>query len=102
MKKTFFCAALAILLCASACQKCQECKQYCAYCQPAGNNGILLKICANKDVTHSTVDSMMQVYQSVGYTCNMADKYKRVCDSKDKLNDAVNYYLLEDYYCYPQ
>lgn len=102
MKRLFLYTALVLLLSASACQKCQECKQYCAYCQPAGNNGILTKICASKDVTHYTVDSLMQAYQAAGYTCNLTDKYKSVCDNPGKLNDAVNYYLLEDYYCYPK
>ena len=97
---------LLILLCSSlmflaSCHKCYTCSQYCAVCLN-GNNGVTYKLCANKDVSHGRVDSLANAFVSSGYTCKILDNDKNVCDRQDKINDAVNYYLLEDYYCYPK
>ncbi|MES2620148.1 MAG: hypothetical protein V4615_04780 [Bacteroidota bacterium] len=101
MKKKISYLVFAALLFASSCQKCYQCKQYCAYCIPTGNNGVNYKFCSSKDVTHTTIDSIYVAIQSNGYDCSKLNNTKRVCDSKNKLNDALDYYLLQDYYCYP-
>jgi hypothetical protein len=85
----------------SSCHKCQQCKQYCAYCISAGNNGVVHKICATNSVSYFTIDSIRNVYLTNGYDCNVLRDDKKVCDRPAKINDAVNYYVLEDYYCSP-
>ena len=90
-----------LLLLASSCQKCYQCNQYCAYCTPVGNTGVAYKFCATKDVTHTHVDSIYMALQNNGYDCSRLKNEKRVCDYKSKLDGAVDYYLLQDYYCYP-
>ena len=97
MKKIFFYSAFALLFSASACQKCYECKQYCAYCETS--TGVRTKICATKDVNHFQIDSTLNALKGLGYTCNLLNTDKSVCDRSDKINDATNYYAKQDYYC---
>ena len=101
MKKLAYAFVSAFIFLAS-CQKCYECKQYCSYCVPPGNTGVAYKVCATKDVTHAQIDSVYSAMQSSGYTCSKLINDKRVCDGSNKLNDAVDYYERQDYYCFPQ
>lgn len=102
MKKVSFSFIAFVLLLASSCQKCYQCTQYCAYCKSAANTGIVYKFCAENDVNHLRIDSFKTAFQDSGFSCSLLNNDKRVCDRSDKINDALNYYLLEDYYCYPK
>jgi hypothetical protein len=97
MKYPLFFFALIALVFASSCNKCYECKQYCAYCE--ANNGVRYKVCATKDVNHFSVDSTLAALKGAGYTCNLLNDDRNVCDQSSKINDALNYYYKEDYYC---
>ena len=97
MYKIFFAALLFVTL--PSCQKCFECKQYCATCQPANPNGVTYKFCADKLGGYNTVDSLMLDKKANGYNCKILQDDKRICDAPSKLNDATNYYLLQNYYC---
>lgn len=101
MKNYSIAIAGALLLLASSCQKCFDCQQYCAYCVQAGNTGVVAKICADKDVARSKIDSFYFAYKASGYDCNLLNNEKKVCDSKNKINDATDYYKLQDYFCNP-
>ena len=101
MKKLLVAFAVPVLLIASSCQKCYQCNQYCAYCVSSTNPGIVYKSCAASDAYHVKVDSIKIAFQNSGYSCSLLNNDKKVCDGKNKINDAVNYYILEDYYCYP-
>jgi hypothetical protein len=93
---------ISIVVFGTSCHKCYECKQYCAYCQQVNNTGVVYKICASKDVTHGKIDSIYFAMKSNGYDCSLLDDEKRVCDRPAKLDDAVDYYQLQEYYCYPE
>lgn len=86
-----------VLVFASSCNKCYECTQYCAYCETP--SGVRIKTCATKGVNNYKIDSVFTAYRSAGYTCNMLQNNKNVCDQPSKINDAVNYYYKQDYYC---
>ena len=101
MKNTLLAVTFFLLVFASSCHKCYECKQYCAYCVSTIDSGFSYKICASNDVNHFKVDSLKNAYQSNGYNCSFLEKDKRVCDNANKLNEAVDYYQLQDYYCNP-
>ena len=90
-----------LLVTISSCQKCYECKQYCAYCKSISNPGLVIKVCSNNDINYTKVDSFRNAYQSNGFTCSLLQDDKNVCDGKTKINDAINYYILENYFCYP-
>ena len=102
MKKSLLFLALPLVLFVSSCQKCYQCKQYCARCTPQSNTGVVVKFCATKDVSKSNVDSAYYALKSSGYDCVYLENNKRVCDYKNKLNDAVDYYRFQDYYCYQE
>ena len=87
------------LLFASSCNKCYECKQYCAYCE--SSTGVRYKVCGTKDVNHAQVDSTYLALIAIGYTCTILNDDRNVCDNSNKINDAVNYYYKQDYYCNP-
>jgi hypothetical protein len=100
MSKALVSITFALLAFASSCHKCEQCKQYCAYCKHSGTQ-LVQKTCSSSDVTHAQVDSFKNVYEAGGYDCSLLREDKKVCDQPSKLNDAVNYYVLQDYYCYP-
>ena len=101
MRKLIFGFTFILLLLANSCQKCYDCKQYCAYCVSNANTGIVVKICADKDVAHAKVDSFYSAYNNSGYSCTLLNNEKKVCDQSNKINGAVDYYKLQDYYCNP-
>lgn len=101
MKRYISAVALSLLLFANSCQKCFDCKQYCGYCIANNNNGVVLKICADKDVARTKVDSLYFAFKSAGYECNLLNNEKKVCDQNNKINDALDYYKLQNYYCTP-
>lgn len=93
---------LSVIFFAPSCQKCYQCTQYCSYCQDSTGTGVRYKICATKSADKYSVDSILTAYRIRGYTCTLLNADKNVCDQPSKLNDALNYYYLEDYYCNPK
>ena len=100
MKYSLFVFSFLVLVFASSCNKCYECKQYCAYCE--ASNGVRYKVCSTKGVNQFSVDSTLNAFRSAGYTCNLLQDDRNVCDQSSKINDAVNYYYKQDYYCNPK
>ena len=100
MRIQFYFLLFGFFLLASSCHKCYECKQYCAYCKSVADSGVVYKFCSANDVPHANVDSIKNAYQANGFNCSLLKDDKKVCDRPAKINDAVNYYMLEDYYCY--
>ncbi|HLP20884.1 MAG TPA: hypothetical protein VK174_11315 [Chitinophagales bacterium] len=91
---------LSLLLLASSCHKCYNCEQYCVYCEKTAT--LRFKMCATKDLTKYQADSIIGVFRGNGYTCSKLTDERDVCDGSNKLNDAVNYYTKQDYYCNPK
>ncbi len=87
----------AALFFASSCNKCYECAQYCAYCETT--TGVRIKVCSTKGVNQYQVDSTYNALVTAGYRCNKLTDDRKVCDPANKINDAVNYYYKQDYYC---
>lgn len=100
MKHCLQILGLSILLFATSCHKCYTCNQHCVYCETT--TGLRHKVCATKYANHYQVDSVLNAYRSAGYTCSTLNDEKNVCDNSNKLNDAVNYYTKQDFYCYPK
>lgn len=101
MKKLIPAILFTLLLFANGCQKCYDCKQYCAYCLPNNGSGVVVKLCADKDAVKSRVDSLYFAYNNAGYNCSLLNNEKKVCDSGNKISEAVDYYKLQNYFCNP-
>ena len=93
-----------ILFTAASCKKvCYDCKQYCSYCLLKNNPDVAYKVCANKFSAASKVDSVyFAMNADTSYQCNKLENDKIVCDSKNASDEAISYYLKQDYYCNPK
>ncbi|HWB63577.1 MAG TPA: hypothetical protein VG603_08725 [Chitinophagales bacterium] len=80
---------------------CYQCTQYCAYCVNRADTSVAVKVCANKSTGNSEVNAMMQALHDSGYVCNLLNDQTNVCDGKNSITSAVDYYKKEDYYCSP-
>ncbi|MBK8659825.1 MAG: hypothetical protein IPN22_13370 [Bacteroidetes bacterium] len=90
-----------ILTLASSCSKCYDCEQYCAYCVADNNTGISYKFCSTRDNTRAQVDSFYYSFPDSTFTCVKLQDERKVCDGKNGIDDAISYYLKQDYYCNP-
>lgn len=104
MKKFLLLCACGILLTASSCKKvCYDCNQYCSYCVLKSNPDVAQKFCANKFSAQVKVDSIYHAFlMDTSYECNLLKNEKIVCDNKNASDEAISYYLKQDYYCNPK
>lgn len=92
--------SFSVLLFTTGCHKCQTCEQYCMYCETS--TGLRHKVCATEYRNQYQVDSIKTAFTLQGYNCSKLTDKRDVCDNSNKVNDAVNYYTKQDYYCYPK
>lgn len=91
-----------MLLLVASCSRCYECEQRCAYCRPATNATISIKVCANNSSGFQRVDSVFFALKDSGYTCNLLQDVRNVCDNKNNIDEAISFFQKQDYFCFPK
>lgn len=103
MKKLLFLICCFLLIAASSCKRvCYTCNQYCAYCIYKNDSTVTTKVCATGPSSTGKVDRSLQMLRDSGYNCTLLDNFSNVCDSKNSITGAIEYYHKQDYYCDPK